>query len=54
MSLGDPSRSMLMMAWERTGTCYVPFWVVVMPSRCDVPPLKARMVSRNPKLCEVP
>jgi hypothetical protein len=31
MSLGDPSRRMLMMARECTSTCYVLFWTVVLP-----------------------
>jgi hypothetical protein len=32
VSLGDPSRWMLMMVWESTSTCYVLFWVVVVPA----------------------
>jgi hypothetical protein len=33
VSLGDPSRRMLMMVWECTSTCYVLFWIVVVPAR---------------------
>jgi hypothetical protein len=34
MSLGDPSRRMLMTVRECMSTCYVLFWVVVVPA-CD-------------------
>jgi hypothetical protein len=32
VSLGDPSRRMLMMVLECTCTCYVLFWIVVVPA----------------------
>jgi hypothetical protein len=34
VSLEDPMRRMLMMVRECTSTCYVPFWIVVVPA-CD-------------------
>jgi hypothetical protein len=30
VSLGDPSRRMLMMVRECTSTCYVLFWIVIV------------------------
>jgi hypothetical protein len=30
VSLGDPSRRMLMMVWECMTTCYVLFWTMVV------------------------
>jgi hypothetical protein len=32
VSLGDPSRRMLMMVQECASTCYVLFWIVVVPA----------------------
>jgi hypothetical protein len=32
VSLGDPSRRMLMMVRECTSTCYVLFWIVIVPA----------------------
>jgi hypothetical protein len=32
VSLGDPSRRMLMMVRECTSTCYVLVWIVVVPA----------------------